>query len=35
MLILVVDDLEEEHPAELGDAPGITVDAGVRSQQTA
>ena len=28
-LILVVDDLEEEHPAELADALGIAIDAGV------
>ena len=28
-LILVVDDLEEEHPAELGDALGVAVDADV------
>jgi hypothetical protein len=27
--VLVVDDLEEEHPAELGDALGVAVDAGV------
>ena len=26
-LILVVDDLEKEHPAELGDALGIAIDA--------
>ena len=28
-LILVVDDFEEEHPAELGDALGIPIDAAV------
>ena len=28
-LVLVVDDLEEEHPAELGDALGVAVDADV------
>ena len=28
-LILVVDDLEEEHPAELGDALGVAIDADV------
>ena len=28
-LVLVVDDLEEEHPAQLADALGIAVDAGV------
>ena len=29
LLILVVDDLEEEHPAELGDALGVAVDAAI------
>ena len=29
LLVLVVDDLEEEHPAELGDALGVAIDAGV------
>jgi hypothetical protein len=29
LLILVVDDLEKEHPAQLGDALGIAIDAGV------
>ena len=29
LLILVVDDLEEEHPAELGDALGVAIDAGI------
>ena len=29
LLVLVVDDLEEEHPAELRDALGIAIDAGV------
>ena len=28
-LVLVVDDLEEEHPAELGDALGVAIDADV------
>jgi hypothetical protein len=28
-LILVVDDLEEEHPAQLADALGVAIDAGV------
>ena len=28
-LILVVDDLEKEHPAELGDALGVAIDADV------
>ena len=29
LLVLVVDDLEEEHPAELADALGIAIDADV------
>ena len=29
LLVLVVDDLEEEHPAELGDALGIAIDADI------
>ena len=29
LLVLVVDDLEEEHPAELGDALGVAIDADV------
>jgi hypothetical protein len=29
LLVLVVDDFEEKHPAELGDALGIAIDAGV------
>jgi hypothetical protein len=29
LLILVVDDLEKKHPAELGDALGVAIDAGV------
>ena len=29
LLILVVDDFHEEHPAELGDALGIAIDAGI------
>ena len=29
LLILIVDDLEEEHPAQLGDALGVAIDAGV------
>ena len=29
LLVLVVDDFEEEHPAELRDALGIAIDAGV------
>ena len=29
LLILVVDDLEEEHPAKLGDALGVAIDADV------
>ena len=29
LLVLVVNDLEEEHPAELGDALGVAIDAGV------
>ena len=29
LCILVVKDLEEEHPAELGDALRVSVDAGV------
>jgi hypothetical protein len=28
-LVLVVDDLEEEHPAELADALGVAIDADV------
>ena len=28
-LVLIVDDLEEEHPAKLADALGIAIDAGV------
>ena len=28
-LVLIVDDLEEEHPAQLADALGVAVDAGV------
>ena len=28
-LILVVDDLEKKHPAQLADALGIAIDAGV------
>ena len=28
-LVLVVDDLEEEHPAQLADALGVAIDAGV------
>ena len=28
-LILIVDDLEEEHPAQLADALGVAIDAGV------
>ena len=28
-LVLVVDDLEEEHPAELGDALGVAIDADI------
>ena len=29
LLVLVVDDLEKEHPAELTDALGITIDTGI------
>jgi hypothetical protein len=29
LLVLIVDDFQEEHPAELADALGIAVDAGV------
>ena len=29
LLVLVVDDFEEEHPAELGDALGVAIDADV------
>ena len=29
LLILVVDDFHEEHPAELRDALGIAIDAGI------
>ena len=28
LLVLVVDDLEEEHPAQLADALGVAIDAG-------
>ena len=28
-LILIVDDLEEEHPAQLGNALGIAINAGI------
>jgi len=28
-LILIVHDLQEEHPAELADALGIAIDAGI------
>ena len=28
-LVLIVDDLQEEHPAQLANALGIAVDAGV------
>jgi hypothetical protein len=29
LLILIVDDFQEEHPAELGDALGVAINAGV------
>jgi len=29
LLVLVIDDFEEEHPAELGDALGVAINAGV------
>jgi hypothetical protein len=29
LLILVVDDFQEEHPAQLADALGIAIDAGI------
>ena len=29
LLVLIVDDLEEKHPAELGDALGVAIDAGI------
>jgi hypothetical protein len=33
LLVLVVDDLEKEHPAQLGQALGVAIDADVLAHE--